>query len=57
MLLSDSLSFLFLWFGAACPLMVLFAFIFCVHNSLRNLLQWRLGSHILFQFLLIVEDF
>jgi hypothetical protein len=37
MLLSDSLSFL-LWFDTACPLMVLFAFIFCVQNSLENLL-------------------
>jgi hypothetical protein len=38
MLLSDSLSFLLLWFDTACPLVVLFAFIFCVQNSLENLL-------------------
>jgi hypothetical protein len=32
--LSDSLPFLLLWFGTAYPLMVLFAFIFCVQNFL-----------------------
>jgi hypothetical protein len=38
MLLSDSLSCRLLWFGTACPSMVLFAFIFFVQNSLKSLL-------------------
>jgi hypothetical protein len=37
MLLSDSLSFLLLWFDTTCPLAILFAFIFCVQNILENL--------------------
>jgi hypothetical protein len=34
------LPFLLLRFDTAYPLMVLFAFTFCVQNSLKNLLQW-----------------
>jgi hypothetical protein len=36
MLVSTFLPFLLLWFGTACPFMVLFAFTFCVQNSLKN---------------------
>jgi hypothetical protein len=36
-LLSTFLPFLYQWFGTACPFMVLFAFSFCVQNSLDNL--------------------
>jgi hypothetical protein len=57
MLLSDPLSFLLLWFDSTNPLMVLFAFIFCVQNSLENLLYLWLGGYIFFKFLLIMEDF
>jgi hypothetical protein len=37
-LLSDSLSGTLLWFAIAYPFMVLFAFIFCIQNFLKNLL-------------------
>jgi hypothetical protein len=47
-LLSDYLCFLLMQFNTTCPLMVLFPFIFCVQNSLKNLLYWWLGGHILF---------
>jgi hypothetical protein len=47
MLLSTFLPFLLLWFGSACPCIVLFAFIFCMQNSLKNLTISSPSSEIL----------
>jgi hypothetical protein len=57
MLLSDSLSFLLLWFGSACP----FMFFVCSHFLCAGFLEESFVvvacGHTLFYFLLIMEEF
>jgi hypothetical protein len=50
-------SFLLLWFGTACPLIVFFAFIYCVQNSLKNFCSGGLVVTYCFSFCLSWKTF